>query len=208
MCKDFNIRTTTEEKWLDFDTINNEETFDISELKGCYGIGGADLSAVNDLTCASILVYKNKKKYLVQQYFIPKDKLEDKNRDDKVPYDVWAEKGLVTLCEGSRVNPSDVTKWFLDMHRTYDITAYWVGYDRWEAKYWVEEMQMYSFSMEEVIQGAKTFSNPMKELEADLKEKKLNYNNNPITKWCLLNTSVETDKNENIRPVKRKKQER
>jgi len=59
--------------------------------------------------------------------------------------------------------------------------------------------------MEEVIQGAKTFSNPMKELEADLREKKLNYNNNPITKWCLLNTSVETDKNDNIRPVKGKK---
>ena len=59
--------------------------------------------------------------------------------------------------------------------------------------------------MEEVIQGAMTFSNPMKQLEADLREKKINYNNNPMTKWCLLNTSIEEDKNENIRPVKRKK---
>ena len=45
------------------------------------------------------------------------------------------------------------------------------------------------FKMEEVIQGAKTMSNPMKELEADLKDKKVNYNNNPILKWCLLNTA-------------------
>ena len=82
------------------------------------------------------------------------------------------------------------------------------GYDRWEAKYWVAEMESYGIKMEEVIQGAKTFSNPMKELEADLKEKKLNYNNNPVTKWCLLNTSIEVDKNENIRPIKRKEQER
>ena len=59
--------------------------------------------------------------------------------------------------------------------------------------------------MEKVIQGAKTMSNPMKELEADLKEKKLIYNNNPILKWCLLNTSIEVDKNDNIRPVKGKK---
>ena len=59
--------------------------------------------------------------------------------------------------------------------------------------------------MEEVIQGAKTMSNPMKQLEADLKEKKVNYNNNPITKWCLLNTSIKIDDNDNIRPVKGKK---
>lgn len=197
---------TTEEKWLDFETINNEETFELSELKGTYGIGGADLSAVNDLTCASILIEKQKKKYLIQHFFIPKDKLEDKNRDDKVPYDIWAEKGYLTLCEGARVNFRDITEWYLKMHRQYDITAYWIGYDRWEAKYWIEDMKTEGFQMEEVIQGAKTFSNPMKELEADLREKKLNYGNNPITKWCLLNTSIETDKNENIRPVKRKKQ--
>ena len=49
-------------------------------------------------------------------------------------------------------------------------------------------------------------SNPMKQLEADLKEKKVNYNNNPITKWCLLNTAIKIDEKDNIRPVKGKKQ--
>lgn len=65
-------------------------------------------------------------------------------------------------------------------------------------------MQNAGFTMEKVIQGAKTMSNPMKELEADLKDKKINYNNNPILKWCLLNTAIEADKNENIRPIKGK----
>ena len=61
--------------------------------------------------------------------------------------------------------------------------------------------------MIEVRQGAKTMSNPMKQLEADLLEKRLNYNNNPVTKWCLTNTEVKRDENDNIRPVKRKKSE-
>lgn len=43
----------------------------------------------------------------------------------------------------------------------------------------------------------------MKQLEADLQEKKVNYNNNPVTKWCLTNTEVKRDENDNIRPVKR-----
>ena len=67
-------------------------------------------------------------------------------------------------------------------------------------------MKEYGFDMVEVRQGAKTFSTPMKQLKADLIDKKINYNNNPMTKWCLLNTSIKTDENDNIRPVKGKNQ--
>ena len=205
LCKDFNIRTTSEEKWLDFDTVNNEETYKLEELSGSYAIGGADLSSATDLTCATLLVIKNQKIYIIQHYFIPEDKLEEKESDDKVPYEKWKERGLLTTCTGAKVDYSDVTKWFLRMHKEMDISALWVGYDPWGSTYWINEMKDEGFEMEEVVQGAKTMSNPMKQLEADLKEKKVNYNNNPITKWCLLNTSIKIDDNDNIRPVKGKK---
>ena len=29
--------------WLTFDDLNNEETFDMEQFRGCYAIGGADL---------------------------------------------------------------------------------------------------------------------------------------------------------------------
>lgn len=69
-------------------------------------------------------------------------------------------------------------------------------------------MKAVGFEMIEVRQGAKTMSNPMKQLEADLMDKKINYNNNPILKWCLTNTEVKRDDNDNIRPVKRQKNDR
>ena len=56
--------------------------------------------------------------------------------------------------------------------------------------------------MIEVHQGKKTLSAPMKNLGADLKSKLINYNNNPIDKWCLSNTNVDTDRNGNIQPDK------
>ena len=37
---------------------------------------------------------------------------------------------------------------------------------------------------------------------ADLAKKQINYNNNPILKWCLTNTAVDVDKNNNIQPSK------
>ena len=206
LCKDFNIRSTSEEKWLDFDIVNNEETFDIENLRGSYAIGGADLSSTTDLTCATLLILKKQKIYVIQHYFIPEDKIEEKENEDDAPYKRWQERGLLTVCQGAKINYTDVTNWFLKMHEEMDISALWVGYDPWGSTYWIEEMKEVGFEMEQVIQGAKTMSNPMKQLEADLKEKKVNYNNNPITKWCLLNTSIKVDENDNIRPVKGKNQ--
>lgn len=206
LCKDFNIRQAEQDKWLTFDIINNEETFETEEIDDCYAIGGVDLSSTTDLTCATLIVVKNNKKYVLQQYFIPQERLDFKIRDDKIPYDIWEKRGLVTLCEGSKVNYSEVTDWFIRMSNDYNIVPYWIGYDPWNANYWVDEMKSHGFQMVEVRQGAKTMSNPMKQLEADLIDKNVNYNNNPITKWCLLNTSVKRDENDNIRPVKGQKQ--
>ena len=61
------------------------------------------------------------------------------------------------------------------------------------------EMKDYGFNMVEVRQGAKTMSQPMKMLAAELKEKNIIYNNNPVLKWCLSNTSIKTDENERIK---------
>lgn len=206
LCKDFNIRQNDQDKWLTFDIANNEETYDIEDLFDTYAIGGVDLSSTTDLTCATLLIIKHNKKYVLQQYFIPSERLEFKIKDDKIPYDKWEKRGLVTICEGAKVNYSDVTQWFLKMHNEHDISALWIGYDPWNTQYWVQEMKDYGFEMVEVRQGAKTMSNPMKQLEADLIEKNVNYNNNPVLKWCLCNTAVKRDENDNIRPVKGQKQ--
>ena len=53
-----------------------------------------------------------------------------------------------------------------------------------------------------IRQGPFTLSNPMKDMHADFKSHKIIYNNNPIDKWCLYNTSIKTDINGNIQPVK------
>lgn len=206
LCKDFNIRQNDQDKWISFDIANNDETYNIENLFDNYAVAGVDLSSTTDLTCATLLIMKDKKKYVMQQYFIAGDRLEFKIKDDKIPYDKWEKRGLVTVCEGAKVDYSQVTEWFLNMKNEYEIAPLWIGYDPWNSNYWVDEMKENGFEMIEVRQGPKTMSNPMKQLEADLIEKKVNYNNNPILKWCLCNTAVKRDDNDNIRPVKGKKQ--
>lgn len=204
LTKDFNVRDTVAGTWLTFDQINNEETFSMDDIRDTYAVGGVDLSSTTDLSCATLLLMKSgsEKKYALQQYFLPRELLEERVREDKIPYDRWAERGLLTLCEGNKVNYSDVTAWFEKMLNEYGIHPIWIGYDPWNSQYWVDEMKERGFEMEKVRQGAQTLSQPMKEMGADLQAKRINYNDNPILKWCLTNTAVKRDDNDNIRPIK------
>lgn len=204
LCKDFNVRETRYNAWLDFDSINNEETFSLEDFRGAYAIGGADLSLTTDLTCATVLMMhpETHKRYIHQMYWLPEENFTQRVEQEKIPYDKWLEAGLVRLCKGNTINYSDVTAWFLEIVKEHGITPLWVYYDSWSARYWVEEMEGYGFPMERCIQGAKTLSLPMQNLGADLQAKKVIYNNNPVLKWCLTNTGIQEDRNGNIVPVK------
>jgi phage terminase large subunit-like protein len=213
LTKDFNIRETTADKWLTFEQANNEETYSLEDLRDSYGIGGVDLSATTDLTAACILIMKpgSEKKYLIMQGFMPGDTIEQRSKEDKIPYNKWAERGLITMCPGNKVDYRYITDWFKGLREGYDIVAYWCGYDSWNSPAWIEDMENrlgYTKNQDliPVIMGAKTLSAPMKELKADLAGKKINYNNNPLMKWALTNVAIEVDKNENIRPIKGKNQ--
>ena len=202
LCKDFNIKQTEDGSWLNFKDIDNKDTFKIDDLRGNYAIGGVDLSSTTDLTCSVLYVEKGSKKYLISHFFMPSDVLKERIQEDSVPYDIWVEKGYITLTDGSQNDFSLVTQWFRNMIDKYDIRPLWVGYDPWNSQYWVKEMEDMGFEMEKIRQGIYTLSEPMKQLEADLRNHALNYNNNPIIKWCLANTQAKVDVNGNIQPSK------
>ncbi|HBE76350.1 MAG TPA: terminase large subunit [Firmicutes bacterium] len=204
LTKDFNIRDTISSAWLTWDDINNEKTFDLARFKNCYAIGGADLSITTDLTAATLLMMDKdtQERFIHQMYWLPRDNFEKRVQMDKIPYDKWLQRGLLRLCNGNSINYSDVTAWFLEMVNSYGITPLWIYYDSYSAKYWVEEMESNGFIMVRCIQGAKTLSLPMQMMGADLQAKKINYNDNPILKWCLTNTGILTDRNGNITPIK------
>lgn len=206
LCKDFNYRENDNSVWLSYDQIKNDAVFDMSEVYNTYAIGGCDLSATTDLTAATLLIRKpnDETVYVLQHYFLPQariEHLEEKNTNE-APYRLWAERGLLTVCEGNRVNFSEVTQWFCQMRDEHKIDAFKVGYDRALAGYWVEEMKSNGFTMEAVAQGPFTWSQPMREMGAAFADKIVNYNKNPILLWCLSNTAVKKSGVNNIQPVK------
>lgn len=221
LCKDFDRISAEDESWLTYDEIDNDAAIDIEELRGCYAIGGCDLSSTIDLTCATLIMRKTEADehvYVLQHYFVPESKVEELERDGKVreaPYRVWGERGLLTICPGKTVDFREVTNWFCKMRDEYEIIPMWIGYDRALAGYWLQDMDEHGFTymgkqhpanvLEQVAQGAYTWSQPMKEMGAALAEKKVVYNNNPILKWCLLNTRKKSRNADGIESIEPKK---
>lgn len=207
--KDFNIKTTSHSSWLTWEQIKNPATFDMEDIRDTYAIGGCDLSATTDLTCATLLCKKPNEKtlYALQMYFLPEERIKfiEQTSTKEAPYKTWAEKGYLRICPGSRVDYHMVTEWFCEMRDQYQITMIWCGYDRALAGYWAEEMTgEFGLSvMEKIAQGPFTWTQPMKELGARLSDKEINYNDHPILKWCISNVAVKVSgTNENIQPVK------
>ena len=206
LTKDFDIRETASQAFFTFEELNNEAVFDIKALKPRYGIGGADLSQTTDLTCATILfqVQGDPIIYVKQKYWIPEELFEQRLKEDNVPYDIWHQQGYIDLSPGNKIDYRLLVQWFREVQQQDDIFLYKVGYDRWSATYWVQDMEE-TFGkpvMDPVAQGVQTLSAPMKALKADLASKKVNYGNNPVLKWCMANTSVFEDRNGNIQPCK------
>lgn len=215
LVKDFNVPQSGSSTWLPFEWVVNESTFTMEEVSHSYAIGGCDLSSVYDLTCATLIIKKPNRDevFVLQKYFIPEKKIEESLGADvkQVPYKLWAEQGWIEINEGAQVDYSKVTEWFVDMVNTYDIRPLWICYDRALAGYWQEEMRDYGFEMEKIAQGSYSWTYPMKQLGCELRDHKVNYNNNPILRWCLANTGVKSlnkDGIESIMPVKIQKDRR
>ncbi|MBF4500227.1 terminase large subunit [Savagea sp. SN6] len=207
LTKDFNVASSREQAWLNFNDYNIESTFDFEQIKPSYAIAGLDLSKTTDLTSANIFfkLPNDETLYFEHMYFMPANVLDKRIEEDKVPYDVWVQQGYLRLSEGGIVKEQDVLDWFDELRAKHDIYVVYLGYDEWGFSSLLKDEfagRIGADNLFNIRQGAKTLSIPMYRLEAELKSKNVNYNNNPITKWCISNTHVQMDSNGNIKPTK------
>lgn len=197
LCKDFNIKQNNAQAWLmTEDYTYPTQPIDLEDFRGCIALGAVDLSATTDLSNAKILLMRpdDKTKYVYSHYWIPESKLE--NSDDKeagAKYLEWAKAGLMTIHEGNEIDVTDIADWFYRLYKDFGIRLMICGYDQRFAKTFLSRMDEYGFECEMINQNRQVMSSPMKLVEADLKSRIINYNENEVDRWCLGNAAMETD---------------
>lgn len=134
------------------------------------------------------------------RFWIPKDNLEERVRDHRVPYDVWSEEGWVTLTEGDVIDYRAIERDVLEFHEKHPIRE--CAFDRWGATAVSNDLQGEDVTMVQFGQGYGSMSAPTKELEVLVLGRRLRHGGHPVLRWMADNLEVKSDPADNIKPVK------
>ena len=194
LSKDFNVKQSNSEAWLLSEDIEYDAEFDPEEFRGSICLGAVDIAETTDLTCAKILLMKpdDSKKYIFSQYWIPQGKIDRGDLDIKAGarYLDWQKHGIIRICDGNYIDTTVIADWFYELYKTYGFRLYKCGYDVKFSTDFVKRMGDYGFDSELVYQSPTVMSQPMKMVEADIKDK-LIVGNTEIDKWCFSNVSLQ-----------------
>ena len=198
-----NIKQNSSIAWLEYATVDGagiEKT--LEDFKDCYAVGGIDLSQTTDLTAASVVIEKDGVLYAFTQFFMPRGKLETLQATDGVPYDIFVKKGLITLSGDNYVDYHDVYAWFTGLVENYGIYILKIGYDRYMAKYLIEELKDYGFQTDDVHQG-ENLTPVIREFEGIIKDGNFKIVDNNLLKTHFLNVALKHNmETRKFRPIK------
>lgn len=167
--------------------------------------GGLDLSSVSDLT-ALVLVTDDGDVH--PTFWLPADGLEEKSRNDRVPYDVWARAGLLQTTPGRAIEYEWIAEALRAVFDQCEVQA--LAFDRYNMRFLRPWLERVGFTEEELArfvefgQGFVSMSPALRELEAQLLAKRLRHGNHPVLTMCAANATTISDPAGNRKFVKSK----
>ena len=167
-----------------------------------YCVGGIDLSQTTDLTSCCVIVEKDGKLYVLSHFFLPRAKLKEAEARDGLPYDIYRQRGLLTLSGENFVDYHDCFNWFKQLVEEYEILPLKVGYDRYTAQYLVQEMDQYGFQMSDVRQG-ENLTSVINECEGLIQDGSVHIGDNDLLKVHLLDAALRINAESNRKKVEK-----
>lgn len=184
---------------IDYEQCENNKVPLEEQLRTSDLFIGGDLSKKIDLT--SISCYWPEYHYLRNISFIPADNVREKEKLDKANYSSWIQQGYVIPTTGNVVDYEYIRKIINDYAKNYKLQM--IGFDPWNAlDVMIKLEQEDGLPVIEIRQGYRTLSPACKELEALIVSHQLIVDKNPCLKWSINNVAIESDANDNIKPVK------
>ena len=165
----------------------------------CYV--GLDLSSTTDLT-AAVAVFPDEKGFdVLGHYFVPQDRMLERVRRDRVPYDQWSKTGHLTTTPGPAVDYESVRAVLKAWAVEFDLQL--IAYDPWNATDLVSRLEKQDgLTCVPIRQGFASLSAPTKSLETAILAKTLRHDGHPVLRWNVSNVAVESDAAGNIKPSK------
>jgi phage terminase large subunit-like protein len=167
----------------------------------CYV--GMDLSSTDDLTALVAVFPDGAGGFAVlPHFFVPGDRIADRVRRDRVPYDQWARAGHLTPVPGATIGDYVAVQQHLEAWRAeFDVAM--VATDPWNATTLIYRLEQDGCPLVKVPQTFAGLSAATKSLEKHVLSRTLRQAGHPVLRWNIGNVSVETDPAGNLKPSKR-----
>ena len=212
MTKFCNIKQNSAVAWLDYwdvmKCVHEEKPLSLEDFKGCYCVGGIDLSRTTDLTAASIVINRDGINHIFTRFYMPQKRYEVAINEDNTPYNIYRDRGFLFISGENQVDYKDVYNWFIELVKVYKIKPLKIGYDRYSANYLVEDLKTAGFHTDDVYQGT-NLTLVLHEFEGNLKDGLFDFGDNSMLAAHFLNVAVDINLNDSrMKPVKIEKRMR
>ena len=201
---------TAESRWLgDGQWSACGSAVDESELIGRKCYGGLDLSTTTDVTALVWLFPPTGDDPLwrvLPRFFIPDENVTERVRRDRVPFDAWIRRGLVTATPGNVIDYDWIIADVLRDAERFNVQE--LAFDRWGSQSISNTLINAGIEMVQFGQGYASMSGPMKRLHQMILSRELAHGGNPVLAWMADNVVATSDPAENIKPDKSKSRER
>jgi len=185
------LKQNSSAAWIRAELVNKASGnhYDLEDFRSSYCVAGIDLSQTRDLTSCCVVIEKGGELYVISKFFLPREKIDEATQRDGLPYQIYAQRGILQPSGDNFIDYQDCFDWFRMLVEQYEILPLMVGYDRYSAQYLVKDMENYGFRMDSVYQGENLYGT-IQEAEGLLEDGKLHIGDNDLLKVHLLDSAI------------------
>jgi phage terminase large subunit-like protein len=203
-----NFKTKNLNMWVDqqFDWIQNEfwmrnkvDEIPMEKFKKFGSYAGLDLSKTRDLTAFVALSEPDEEenRYIKIWMFMPKDTILLRSKEDRIPYQDWADSGYIIATPGNVVDYNVVEDKIKSEWLDHNIIR--MEYDPYNSTQITQNLDSEGYNVSEFNQGIGTISTPTKEFERLVLKGNIKHDGNPVLAWMLASCDIYSDANLNIK---------
>lgn len=175
----------------------------LAELEGRPCFIGLDLASKIDVAGTLLLFPPHGDDphwHVHGRYYLPEARVIEELDSNTARYREFDALGLLTLTDGEVIEFEVIKEDLREFAGRFDLKA--VGYDPWQATQLAQEMELEGLPMVEIRQTVQNLSEPMKELESLILQRKLAHGDCPVLTWMASNVVAKMDVKDNIYPNK------
>ena len=173
-------------------SLSDDVTLD--RFAGCSCFVGIDLSSGGDLCSVALEFPQADEIYVFSHSFMPRGRYEEHILEDLAPYDVWLEKGLLTVTGGQSDYKNDysfIVSYLAELQERYGFNFQGIGYDPHNADGFLAMLEQFGCPLVMVTQSARNLSAATEDFRLNLKSGHVHADaKNELLTWSMANARV------------------